>query len=276
MEGQAGDGKGKDVALDERRRDKGPGVDEGELRHEVEVRDHDLRVRRPLAIANGRTQDRLDAQGDEHDARHGRDIYSGRHGGQSAWSGTRSQLFGVAVASRPICWWPVMEVGPGLCSVPRCLPQASSSSVCLRPQTQLGRSHCTDQSSRDPKPWRACWEPGCFHPAFENSTIQSCEMKDPSARRGISTPPSRDDQYQRTGGRAAPFSWLQCISSRSAPTRSVAQCSNLEVERREKEPSRGPWPVASPSLDRVTPTVPHHLSCPPLISALAMGTVDSS
>lgn len=134
MEGQAGDGKGKDVALDERRRDKGPGVDEGELRHEVEVRDHDLRVRRPLAIANGGTQDRLDAQGDEHDARHGRDIYSGRHGGQSAWSGTRSQLFGVAVASRPICWWPVMKVGPGLCSVPRCLPRAGIS--CLASGSQ--------------------------------------------------------------------------------------------------------------------------------------------
>ena len=37
-------------------------------------------MRRPLAVSDGSAEDGLEAKGEEADARHGREVYSGRHG----------------------------------------------------------------------------------------------------------------------------------------------------------------------------------------------------
>lgn len=81
VEGQGGDAEVEDVALDKGRCHKGPRVDERQLGDEVEIWDDNLRVRRPLAVSDGSAEDRLEAESEKADARHGREVYSGRHGG---------------------------------------------------------------------------------------------------------------------------------------------------------------------------------------------------
>lgn len=51
------------------------------MRNQVEIWDDDLGVRRPLAVSDGSAEDGLEAEGEEADARHGREVYSWRHGG---------------------------------------------------------------------------------------------------------------------------------------------------------------------------------------------------
>lgn len=80
VQGDAGNGQGEDVALDERRGEQGPGVYQGKLGDERQVGDEDVGVACPLAIANGGAEDGLEHEGDEEDARDGRDVYPRRHG----------------------------------------------------------------------------------------------------------------------------------------------------------------------------------------------------
>jgi hypothetical protein len=81
VNGCKSDGEGEDVALDKGCCQERPGIDQRELGDQVEIGDDNLRVGCPLAVADGGAEDGLDAQDDEHNARHGRNIYSGRHGG---------------------------------------------------------------------------------------------------------------------------------------------------------------------------------------------------
>lgn len=83
IQGQGSDGEGEDVALDKGGGQKGPRVYERELWDEVQIRDDNLGVGSPLLVADGGAQDALQAQRDEQDARNGRDVYSGRHLGQT-------------------------------------------------------------------------------------------------------------------------------------------------------------------------------------------------
>lgn len=83
IQGQGRNGEGEDVALDERRGEKGPWVYERKLWDEVQIRDDYLRVGGPLLVADSGAQDALQAQGDEQDARDRRDVYSGRHFGKT-------------------------------------------------------------------------------------------------------------------------------------------------------------------------------------------------
>ena len=55
-EGEAGNGKSEDVALNEGRCQEGPGVAERELGDQVEIGDDDVGVSGPLAIADGGAQ----------------------------------------------------------------------------------------------------------------------------------------------------------------------------------------------------------------------------
>lgn len=93
---QGGDGQGEDVALDEGGGEEGPRIQERELGDEVQIRDDDVRVGRPLLVADGRAQNALQAQRDEQDARDGRDVDSGRHGGGRAWQLLRPARLGLS------------------------------------------------------------------------------------------------------------------------------------------------------------------------------------
>lgn len=83
IQGQGSDGECEDIALDEGGCQKGPRVYERELWDEVQIRDDNLGVGSPLLVADGGAQDALQAQRDKQDARNGRNVYSGRHLGQT-------------------------------------------------------------------------------------------------------------------------------------------------------------------------------------------------
>lgn len=80
-DGDAGNGERKDVALDERRGDEGPWVDDGQLGHEGQVGDDDVSVLGPLAVADGGAEEGLEDEDDEDGARDGRDVEPRSHGG---------------------------------------------------------------------------------------------------------------------------------------------------------------------------------------------------
>lgn len=81
----AGDTECENVTLNKRRRNKGPRVDDGQLRHQRQVGDDDVGVGGPLSISDRGAEEGLAEKRDEEDARHRRDIYSGRHLGRSIW-----------------------------------------------------------------------------------------------------------------------------------------------------------------------------------------------
>lgn len=81
---QGADRQREDIALDQRGGQEGPRIYERQLRDEVQIRDDDLRVGGPLLVTDGGAQYALQAQSDEQDARHGRNVYPRRHVGDAA------------------------------------------------------------------------------------------------------------------------------------------------------------------------------------------------
>lgn len=85
VEGKAGNGEGKDVALDEGGGDEGPGVDERQLGDERQIGNDDASRLAPLSVANCGAEGRLCNEANEEHAGDGGDIYTRRHGGR-IWS----------------------------------------------------------------------------------------------------------------------------------------------------------------------------------------------
>lgn len=61
-DGEAGNCQREDVVLDQSARQEGPRIDERELGNKCQIGDDDLRVTRPLSVADGGAQDRLHAE----------------------------------------------------------------------------------------------------------------------------------------------------------------------------------------------------------------------
>lgn len=101
VQGEGSDGKRKYVALDEGGCEESPRVYEGKLGNEVQIRDDDVRVGRPLLVADGGAQDALQTQRDEQDARDGWDVYSRRHRGGLRFGRWVVEITGKANGRRP-------------------------------------------------------------------------------------------------------------------------------------------------------------------------------
>lgn len=70
----AGNAEREDIALDECGRQERPWVDDGQLGDEVEVGNDNVRLGRPLAVADGGAEEGLDDEHAQGDARHRREV----------------------------------------------------------------------------------------------------------------------------------------------------------------------------------------------------------
>jgi hypothetical protein len=77
---EAGNSKCEYVRLDERCCDECPRVDDGQRRHQGQIRDDDVRICRPLTIPNCSVEDGLKQQDGKERPRNGRHVESGSHG----------------------------------------------------------------------------------------------------------------------------------------------------------------------------------------------------
>ena len=84
-DGETADAQSEDIALDEGRRQKHPGIEDGELWNQGQERRGGGYVcgAGPLRIADGKRQTRLQDEHDEQSPRHGGDVETGRHGRRS-------------------------------------------------------------------------------------------------------------------------------------------------------------------------------------------------
>lgn len=116
---QSGDGQRENIALNEGGGQESPRVYERKLGDEVQIRDDDVRVGGPLLVADGGTQDALQAERDKQDARDGRYVYSGRHRDVVLWCSSFAAVEGEVQICRP-CWRCRTGVLEAQQSTPKC------------------------------------------------------------------------------------------------------------------------------------------------------------